>query len=145
MADSDALIREILDTQRRLRQWYTEDGDHPLMDLHLTMSQLKVMMVLFRRGQASGQELARRFGTSLATLTGIVDRLVAQGMVTRREDPTDRRVRRLELTPEGHAVVDRITAAGEDNMTKLLHRLTPSALRVVAEAFELILHAATTD
>lgn len=145
MADSDALIGEILDTQRQLRQWFTEDRDHPLMDLNITMSQLKVMMVLFRHGQASGQELARRFGTSLATLTGIVDRLVAQGMVLRREDPQDRRVRRLVLTSEGHAVVDRITAAGEGNMIKLLHRLDPPALRVVADAFELILRAAASN
>ena len=37
-------------------------------------------------------------GVSLATITGIVDRLAAQGLVTRREDPRDRRVRRVELT-----------------------------------------------
>ncbi|HEU5473377.1 MAG TPA: MarR family transcriptional regulator [Actinophytocola sp.] len=145
MTDPEGLIRKIADTQRQLRHWFAEDRDHPLLDVNLTMSQLKIMMVLYRRGRASGQELARRFGVGLATLTGIMDRLVAQGMVIRRQDTRDRRVRRLELTPEGHAVVDRVFAAGEDNLVRVLRRLDPADLSVVAEAFELLVDAARQE
>src|SRR4051812_20243342 len=106
MADRDALISRILDTQRQLRQRFTDDQAHPLLEVNVTMSQLKVMIILARLGGASGQELAARTGGSLATLTGIVDRLVAQRLVTRREDLRDRRVRRLELTPTGVELVD---------------------------------------
>jgi DNA-binding MarR family transcriptional regulator len=93
---------------------------------------------------ASGQELARRTGVTLATLTGIIDRLVAQNLVARREDPRDRRVRRLELTPAGAALVDRVVTAGEEYQQRLLQRLDPGALAVVANAFDLILAAAVS-
>lgn len=145
MPDRDALIDHIMDTQRRLRQRFVEDRSHPLLDLNLTMSQLKVMIVLFRLGGASGQELAGRTGASLATLTGIVDRLVAQGLVSRHEDSRDRRVRRLELTAAGAELIDRLVAAGETSQLRLLERLDVPALVVVAEAFDLILRAAAAD
>jgi DNA-binding MarR family transcriptional regulator len=143
VADRDALISGILETQRQLRRQFTGDQSHPLLDVNLTMSQLKVMIILGRLGGTSGQDLARRTGVSLATLTGIVDRLVAQALVTRREDPRDRRVRRLELTPTGNDLVDRVITAGEEHHQRLLQRLDPAALEVVARAFDLILDAAT--
>jgi DNA-binding MarR family transcriptional regulator len=134
------MINHILQTQRQLRRQVT-DRAHPLLDVNLTMSQLKVMIILGRLGGTSGQELARRTGASLATLTGIVDRLVAQDLVIRREDPRDRRVRRLELTPAGTDLVDRVIAAGEEHQQRLLQRLDLPALEVVARAFDLILEA----
>lgn len=145
MADRDALISRILETQRRLRRQFSDDHSHPLLSVNLTMSQLKVMLILARLGGASGQELARRTGVGLATLTGIVDRLVVQDLVTRREDPRDRRVRRLELTPAGAGVIERLIAAGEEHHQRLLERLDLAALETVAQAFDLLLHTATAD
>jgi DNA-binding MarR family transcriptional regulator len=145
VADRDALISRILETQRQLRRQFSENGTHPLLDVNLTMSQLKVMIILSRLGGTSGQELARRSGVSLATLTGIVDRLVAQHLVIRREDPRDRRVRRLELTASGTELVDRVIAAGEEHHQRLLQRLDLPSLEVVAHAFDLILDTAILD
>jgi DNA-binding MarR family transcriptional regulator len=136
------VISRILDTQRQLRQQFTDDHAHPLLEVNLTMSQLKIMIILARLGGTSGQELARRTGGSLATLTGIIDRLVAQQLVIRREDPRDRRVRRLELTPTGTELVNRVIAFGEEQHQRLLQRLDLPALEHVAHAFDLILGAA---
>jgi DNA-binding MarR family transcriptional regulator len=142
VADRDALISQILRTQRQLRRQFTEDHSHPLLDINLTMSQLKIMIILARLGGTSGQELARRTGMSLATLTGIMDRLVAQQLVTRAEDPRDRRVRRLELTSAGSEIVDGLIAAGEDHHQRLLQRLGEADLETVARAFDLLWTAA---
>jgi DNA-binding MarR family transcriptional regulator len=143
VADRDALISRILETQRLLRQQFADDHSHPLLAVNLTISQLKVMLILARLGGTSGQELARRTGVSLATLTGIVDRLVVQDLVTRREDPRDRRVRRLQLTPAGTEVIERLIAAGEEHHQRLLQRLDLAALETVAQAFDLLLDTAT--
>jgi DNA-binding MarR family transcriptional regulator len=143
VADRDAMISRILETQRLLRQRFADDHSHPLLAVNLTISQLKVMLILARLGGTSGQELARRTGVSLATLTGIVDRLVVQDLVTRREDPRDRRVRRLQLTPAGTEVIERLIAAGEEHHQRLLQRLDLAALETVAQAFDLLLATAT--
>lgn len=47
------------------------------------------------------RELARRLGYDPSNFTGIVDRLEQRGLVDRRADPADRRVRQLVLTADG--------------------------------------------
>jgi DNA-binding MarR family transcriptional regulator len=143
VADRDELMNRIVTTQRRLRdRMVQEGGAHPLLDANLTMSQLKVMIVLSRIGAMPAQDLAARIGASPATLSGIIDRLAAQDLVERHEDPQDRRVRKVDLTTGGHEMVDRLIAAGEQEQLKLFGRLDDQALGIVAEAFDLILEAA---
>jgi DNA-binding MarR family transcriptional regulator len=43
-----------------------------------------------------------------STVTWIVDRLEQRGLVERRSDPADRRVRLVALTPEGRRIRDEI-------------------------------------
>jgi DNA-binding MarR family transcriptional regulator len=45
-----------------------------------------------------------------STVTWIVDRLEDRGLVERRSDPGDRRVRLIALTPEGRRIRDQIRA-----------------------------------
>jgi DNA-binding MarR family transcriptional regulator len=145
VTDRELVIGRILQTQREIRRRVTEVPDHPLLHVQLTMAQLKVMIVLGRLGAASGQELARRTGLSLATLTGVVDRLVAQDLVSRSEDASDRRVRRLELTTNGTQLIDRLVAAGEEHQHRVLDHLDDAGLDLVSRAFELLLEATTAD
>ena len=45
-----------------------------------------------------------------STVTWIVDRLEERGLVERRSDPADRRVRLIALTPEGRRIRDEVRA-----------------------------------
>ena len=62
-------------------------------------------------GPASQQAIAERLGLSGTAILKTVDRLEADGLVKRRRDPTDRRAYALELTPAGHATLQRARAA----------------------------------
>jgi DNA-binding MarR family transcriptional regulator len=141
--DRAAVVRHITETRRRLRRQFAAHESHPLLDVHVTMAQLKILIMLSRSGGMSGQELARNTKVALATMTGIIDRLVAQHLVSRREDPHDRRVRRLELTSAGSELVERVIAAGEEQHERLLERLDLPSLQLVAQAFDLIMDAAS--
>ncbi|MBG0831785.1 MarR family transcriptional regulator [Planomonospora sp. ID67723] len=123
--ERDRLIDRIGQIQRDLGRFLAESRQHssPLLDSNLTMRQLKVIMFLAFRESASGQDIAHHLDVGLGTVTGIVDRLIGHGLVTRREDPNDRRVRRVELTPEGHVLLERISEAGIDDFRRLLERL----------------------
>lgn len=46
-----------------------------------------------------------------SNLTGLADRLEERGLVERRSDPTDRRVRLLALTPKGRRLRTRVQQA----------------------------------
>lgn len=72
----------------------------------MTLSQLRMLMVLSRSDHdLSVNELADAVDLSLAAAGRGVDRLVAIDLVVRREDETDRRVKRLSLSNQGHELI----------------------------------------
>lgn len=123
------LIARIEETQRALGRLFAQDRSSPLFESHLTLRQLKVVLLLAETGGASGQRIAADLGVGLATVTGLVDRLAAHGLVTRREDPADRRVRRVELTEAGRHLAAQILDAGLSRFRQLLERLDTATLR----------------
>src|SRR4051794_41834827 len=77
--------------QQRLGHLFGYDRSDPLFSSHLTLAQFKILMLLSRHGHVSGGELAGLLGVGLAALSGMIDRLVLQDLVTRTEDLRDRR------------------------------------------------------
>jgi DNA-binding MarR family transcriptional regulator len=137
-SDRDAIIERIMQGQLQMQRMLAEDRSNPLLDANLTMSQLKILLLLQLHGGSGGQELARHMGVSLATMTGIVDRLVAQDLVTRGEDPHDRRVRRIDLAPAGREFIEHLLTAGAEHQRRLLERIDLSGLHVIDEALTLM-------
>jgi MarR family transcriptional regulator for hemolysin len=54
-------------------------------------------------------ELSERMSVTSATLVGIIEGLVRQGLIERRERGDDRRIKELYLTPAAHPMVDQIS------------------------------------
>jgi DNA-binding MarR family transcriptional regulator len=142
MFERDEQVRRIIAAQHRMQHLMAADPSNPLLQSTLTMQQLKMLLVLSHTGGSSGQDLAAAMGVTLATVTGIVDRLVASGLVDRREDPHDRRVRRVRLTDAGHDTIDGIITAGQESLLALLRRLGDDDLHVVEQAMVLLTDAA---
>ena len=68
----------------------------------LTVSQLRMLFVLATGEARPVHEVADGVGLSLPAAGRAADRLVALGLVDRREDEHDRRVKRLSLSSSGH-------------------------------------------
>ena len=71
-------------------------------EFDLTLSQLNALKHL--DAPCSQRELAEQLHCDASNVTDIVDRLEERDLVERTIDPSDRRVRRLVLTPEGVAI-----------------------------------------
>src|SRR6185437_1128459 len=65
-------------------------------------------------------ELAEMLDLQPITLTRLVDRLCANGLIERRADPDDRRAKRLYLTPQARPLMDRLADLGQDMMKTVL-------------------------
>ena len=74
----------------------------------LTSMQAKLLGQLVR--PLPMRELAALLACDASNVTGIVDRLEAQGLARREPDPHDRRVKRVIATPEGRETVRRVRA-----------------------------------
>jgi len=81
-----------------------------LAPLKLTYPQYLVMLLLWEKDNRSVSELGAPLFLDSGTLSPLLKRLRAAGYITRSADPTDERVTRIALTPEGAAL--RKKAAG---------------------------------
>lgn len=79
-----------------------------------TLPRFDVMAALDRApdGLMMG-ELSRRLMVSAGNVTGIIERLAAEGLVTREPLPTDRRTAVVRLTPKGRAAFREMAQAHE--------------------------------
>jgi DNA-binding MarR family transcriptional regulator len=77
----------------------------------VTPTQYAVLKVLWEQDGQSGAELGSRMLIDSATVTGVVDRLQAAGLLERRPHGVDRRVHSLFLTEPGKALQAPLDAA----------------------------------
>ena len=116
---------------------------HDWLTTDLTMPQLKVMMILWREGPARMSELASGLAVTLATATGVVDRLVEKGYVVREGLPGDRRVVICRLSQEGQEFMKALWLSGRVQIGRILEVMTPDQLKTVAQGLEVFIEAAT--
>jgi DNA-binding MarR family transcriptional regulator len=72
---------------------------------NLTPSQLLVMQILAERGEISAGDVSKLTQLKHATITSLVDKLVARGLATRRRCEEDRRRVWLTILPEGQNAI----------------------------------------
>jgi DNA-binding MarR family transcriptional regulator len=62
------------------------------MHMDLTAGQLRALLLFYTTGPVRMSDIAVTLGVSTATATGVMDRMVERGIVTRESDPGDRRI-----------------------------------------------------
>jgi len=82
-----------------------------LRDNGLTMAHYLLFMQIYKVGPCGVTEIASLLDVSKPAASQMVDRLVAQGLISRREDPADRRHTRIGLTSKGRALTLKCIAA----------------------------------
>jgi DNA-binding MarR family transcriptional regulator len=101
------------------RQWLR--GSLSLVHLH-------VLTVLEADGPLPMSKLADALDVSVASLTGIIDRMEGRGLVERHHDPDDRRVVVVHPTDAGDAVFGEMAAERRKTLEPLLDRMTDDEL-----------------
>jgi MarR family transcriptional regulator, transcriptional regulator for hemolysin len=84
----------------------------------------------------SQSELADSLGVEGATMVAMVDRLVKAGFVVREPSTTDRRIKRVVLTPAGNLLYDKVRAEAAAFRKALLAGIDPKKLLVATELLE---------
>ena len=88
--------------------------DRRLRPLGYSRSRWMVLLHVSLKDGISHRELADRLGIEAPTVVRLVDRMEAEGLISRLASETDRRVKHLHLTPAGRKEVERIrTSAAE--------------------------------
>ncbi len=94
----------------------------------LSLIQLNVVAVLEAEGPLPMSRLADELDVSVASATGIVDRMERRGMVQRRHATDDRRVVDVHLTEQGTGIFRDLEAHRREHLARLLGELTEEEL-----------------
>src|SRR5258705_6629891 len=70
-------------------------------------SDFRVLEVLLHKGPLPVNTIGPKVWLTPGSISVAGDRLVEKGLVSRNDHPDDRRVRRVELTPKGRALITR--------------------------------------
>jgi MarR family transcriptional regulator, 2-MHQ and catechol-resistance regulon repressor len=93
-------------------------------DTGLCASDFGVLETLLHKGPLPVNVLGRKLLLTTGSITTAVDRLAKRGLVQRKDDPGDRRVRLVELTPKGRQLIGPAFARHEDYLEKVASVLT---------------------
>lgn len=104
--------------------------DRAFKPLGITRSQWWVVAFLSRRDGMPQRQLADELDVGKVALGGLVDRLEAAGLVERRADADDRRVKRVFLTPEGKSLVSRLRDSSTEGERRLMDGVSEGDLEV---------------
>jgi DNA-binding MarR family transcriptional regulator len=99
--------------------------------LGVTGPQRLAIRIVGRLPGTTPGDLARILHLDPSTLTGVLKRLEAHGILQRRRDPSDGRRARLSLTGRGRQRDVRTTGTVEAAVTRVLRRLPAWKIRVV--------------
>jgi DNA-binding MarR family transcriptional regulator len=135
-------IQRILDCTGSLFHNLNPGRDRAWLSVELTMPQLKALMSVAMNDGATSGQIAKKLGVGLSTITGIVDRLAEQNLVTRGEDADDRRITRVRPTPRGRTLVDELLRYRNEAISAVLSELDAEQLQVVETAFTYLIQAA---
>ena len=137
--EREELIRQLERTQEEFERRALCAMTEPLIATPLTMQQLRVLtLIAVDPERATGQSLAATLQVSLASMSGIVDRLVQHGMVERAEDPKDRRVRRLSVTAAGSETIRSLLSSAGTLPTPVLERVATEDLRALLKGIRAV-------
>jgi DNA-binding MarR family transcriptional regulator len=122
------LVDEITEMQHKIMRTMGREAPLAWMELNLTVAQLKCLHFIYFGGTTNLIKLAKALNVTPPNITGIVNRLVMQELVHRKENPEDRRAYVLSVTPKGSALVEGLRESGTKRMVGILDKLSDKEL-----------------
>jgi DNA-binding MarR family transcriptional regulator len=112
------------------------------VETSITLSQLRLLVILSRHGPQNPSAIARWMGVHPSNTTRACDALVRAGLLDRRESQEDRRQTVLNLTQEGHALVNSLMDFRRTAIDGVLDELPEAQRQKVGEAMQAFADAA---
>lgn len=107
----------------------------------LTLSQCYTIETLGQRGNRNMKELSHDMGVSISSMTRVVDVLVRDDILTRQENPNDRREVRITLTEKGLDLFAKLKQCSETYSKAILDLIPREKRQMVLKSLELTIEA----
>jgi len=137
--DDKARLRLWLRLLQSTRKLETELRERLRVEFNITLPRFDVLAALFRKPEGMlMSELSRYLVVSNGNVTGIIDRLVADGMVVRTQRKGDRRTSIVHLTDQGRKIFEKMAKVHEVWVNELLGDISPEEAENLTHMLEQI-------
>lgn len=116
----EQLIEELLNLQQHMSRAVVPYAAEFWRNLNVPLAQLKSLLMISHKENTNYKSLANDLNVTPGDVTGIVERLVEQGLVVRIPNPDDRRVTWLQVTPEGLELLTNLMEVHRRYMVQIL-------------------------
>jgi DNA-binding MarR family transcriptional regulator len=110
-----------------------------MAEANVTLQQVLLLTRLHREGSCSASDLANALNLSLPAISQAIDRLMKVGLVSRIEDPADRRKKKLATTRKANNLLDRLDTARASEYGAGLSALSAQAQQELATVLRAVL------
>ena len=110
-----------------------------LVERGLTLARSRLVWQLQQDGPSTQQALSRALRVTPRNITGLVDALVADGVVVRKAHPSDRRATLVSLTAKGSSLARGMGRDQDDFAQKLFEGFTPGDLAKFSTVLDRVL------
>jgi len=122
----------------RVHGMYTLEMERALKTIGCDIPTWRVLAILQQQGTSSISEIATHAIAKLSTVTKMVYRMKAEGLVTTATSANDGRVTEVTITPEGERVLARIGDATSGLFERSFRGLTPTRIAKLNELLQVI-------
>lgn len=133
MPDSNEALDSAVDALVSFLRASAPRQSQSIADLNLTLHQFRALVHISNLDTPTTTEVAEAVGVQPSVGTGIVQRLVSESLVERRDDDADRRIRRLVLTRRGRAVIEEALGAAKSQRRVQLSVLSAAQLEQLTD------------
>jgi len=109
-----------------------------IKSLGLTMTQFDVIATLGNQLPMSCKELGEKTLVTKGTLTGVLERLEAKGLILRQANLEDARSQLIGLTSEGQSLFEKIFPEHLEFLNKAFQKLSPDELKQLEKSLKLL-------
>jgi MarR family transcriptional regulator for hemolysin len=111
-------------------------------DRGLTMAQFGAMLRLYHKGACGVSDIGSDLGVTNSAASQMLERLVQLKLITRSEDPKDRRVKQIVLTDKGRQILQESSLAFQTWMDDLARSMTAAEQEQVRSALVILVDKA---
>ena len=112
-----------------------------LGDSDISLTQLAALLLLQELDEPTIKQVSEVLGRSMSATGRLLDQLVRRGLVSRREDDRDRRVKRVALAEQGRAFIATMERHRAGAQLAVMQHLTPGEQAEVMRAMMLLAEA----
>lgn len=127
-------LEQLTKVSRKIRTAFNKQ----VTEQGLTYPRARALFRLAKKQNVTQSELACELELEQATLVRLLDRMEENGLIERRADPKDRRVKLLVLTPHGEEQAALVRAIADRLRAQIFNGINPEQLHIAVALFERI-------